>query len=850
MENKIGYYGHNVTWEKKPEVYRVSKLLNIRFCAPRQTAQLSPRSTKFASKPLVTMRADHLPFLRVGATVTAKATFFDDNIDNRWSEAVYGEAWATAVVPGVVTRQRDGLVLVRFEDGDTLYMHPDDLELSGDALRRAEKITGRQDVNGESIFRAVDEMASGDDATNGEASDEAEDDESDVDEPLATMATRHLPIARDGTSGSSGEPTEGSKESTPSLGKPRRGRGRGRGRGKAGGSRGRGRRARSRPDSATIPTSMAGVVEIENSDDASEDEEDGEEEGDEAGSVIKMANGQVWKKGVGRTVNPFLQRGYRQGAKLRLPGCTEKNEMEYFLACFPKHLIEMIAQLMTQKGRTLQFGTSWIVTPGEVYTFFGYNVAIMLLHTGGPKQDLWLASGDINYDGALFLAPDLGQYGLSFNKFQKLMMTFTVPTYGDGEDPFDPIRLFVDAWNKNMENVLLPGPTIIVDESMGLWKGRGMPGLMVVARKPTPVGRESHTTADGDTSCIIFVEPYEGKERMQHKEWVQEWGKAPATAMRCVKPWMGTGRLVIADAGFASLKLATGLAEHGTYLIGNVKGGHSGFPKAWLLEQVPERGCRAAASTTILTSAGETWEVVAAADRDKQPMVVIGTAGTTSMGEELVRHFTVIRSDGTFHVRSASLEQWDIHATYRKHFNAIDKHNSKRQGGSSFEDSWKTHKWWVRDFQMLFGMSEVNAFLLWRKFRPGGQGHSMDFFRRRLAHQLLHNHIRRAELGEGMNLRDLGGNQHVVQLNGAKTRDGKTYRGTCSYCNKRTVWSCSCAPCLDGMSKHDRAQCMYLCSFTQNPECFYLHARGLEASNKRALAAATSWAARKSRARA
>ncbi len=56
---------------------------------------------------------------------------------------MFGEAWATSVVPGVVRRQRDEVVLVRFEDGDNVYMHPDDLELTGDALRFAEKITGR-----------------------------------------------------------------------------------------------------------------------------------------------------------------------------------------------------------------------------------------------------------------------------------------------------------------------------------------------------------------------------------------------------------------------------------------------------------------------------------------------------------------------------------------------------------------------------------------------------------------------------------------------------------------------------------------------------------------------------------
>ena len=107
------------------------------------------------------------------------------------------------------------------------------------------------------------------------------------------------------------------------------------------------------------------------------------------------------------------------------------------------------------------------------------------------------------------------------------------------------------------------------------------------------------------------------------------------------------------------------------------------------------------------------------------------------MGDELVRHFTIIKSDGTYSVRSASLAQWDVHAPYRRYFNAIDKHNSKRQGGGSFEDSWKMHKWWLREFQLLFGMSEVNAFLLWRQFIPGQADCTMDYFRRRLAYQLV-----------------------------------------------------------------------------------------------------------------
>eukprot|EP00873_Tetraselmis_striata_P027199 jgi/Tetstr1/447463/TSEL_003720.t1 len=58
--------------------------------------------------------------------------------------------------------------------------------------------------------------------------------------------------------------------------------------------------------------------------------------------------------------------------------------------------------------------------------------------------------------------------------------------------------------------------------------------------------------------------------------------------MRSVKPWFATARTIIADSGFASVKLATGCAEHGLFVIGNAKSGAAGFPKAWLLTQWPE----------------------------------------------------------------------------------------------------------------------------------------------------------------------------------------------------------------------------------------------------------------------
>jgi hypothetical protein len=66
---------------------------------------------------------------------------------------------------------------------------------------------------------------------------------------------------------------------------------------------------------------------------------------------------------------------------------------------------------------------------------------------------------------------------------------------------------------------------ITVDESIALRKGRGMPKLIVFPRQMTPVGRESHTSADVDTGVILWWEMWEEKLRMGSKEYITEWGK-------------------------------------------------------------------------------------------------------------------------------------------------------------------------------------------------------------------------------------------------------------------------------------------------------------------------------------
>ncbi|KAK3255282.1 hypothetical protein CYMTET_35530 [Cymbomonas tetramitiformis] len=117
--------------------------------------------------------------------------------------------------------------------------------------------------------------------------------------------------------------------------------------------------------------------------------------------------------------------------------------------------------------------------------------------------------------GTLFIRHDLKRFGLTQTRFEHFVKASQLRSNAAdvaSGDPFSPIRRFADAWNNTMANVLSPGDLLLVDESMGQWKGMGMPGLMFVMRKPTPLGREMHTTACCATGVLIRAEIYEGKE--------------------------------------------------------------------------------------------------------------------------------------------------------------------------------------------------------------------------------------------------------------------------------------------------------------------------------------------------
>lgn len=123
---------------------------------------------------------------------------------------------------------------------------------------------------------------------------------------------------------------------------------------------------------------------------------------------------------------------------------------------------------------------------------------------------------------------------------------------------------------------------LVLDESMVKWMGTGMPGLMVILRKPTPIGLELHTLCCALCGVLVWFEVYEGKEAMAKKKYTTDYPKSVALTLRMLEPYFSTGRVLIADSWFGSVACALALFKHGVFAEMNVKTAHKDYPKEQL----------------------------------------------------------------------------------------------------------------------------------------------------------------------------------------------------------------------------------------------------------------------------
>ncbi|KAJ8566255.1 hypothetical protein ON010_g6869 [Phytophthora cinnamomi] len=126
-------------------------------------------------------------------------------------------------------------------------------------------------------------------------------------------------------------------------------------------------------------------------------------------------------------------------------------------------------------------------------------------------------------------------------------------------NPLKPIRPV--ARGLKPADVVSPGEIFCVDECMSSWQGNegkychdGMPHKTKFPRKPEGAGAELKSVADGDSGVLLGVDLVEGVERQNQKAYHALFGEGTAVILRLTEVYKGTGRTVVADSVFASVK--------------------------------------------------------------------------------------------------------------------------------------------------------------------------------------------------------------------------------------------------------------------------------------------------------
>jgi hypothetical protein len=406
------------------------------------------------------------------------------------------------------------------------------------------------------------------------------------------------------------------------------------------------------------------------------------------------------------------------------------------------YLTEMAAEMTTEGVAMAEksdlFTPGWSVSILDVFQWIGVWMYMLAFPQPGDRRAYWTEPiGGYGPRHNLQRVLSLGENGEKGVKwFEKMGACFKLPRFKRGEEGFKANDVFTTRkfWyclRLAFFAAVSASWLLCLDESMVRWEGLGMPGLMVVKRKPTPIGLELHTLCCAVSGILVWLEPYEGKEPMGKAKYCDNYGKSIALTLRMCENYFTSGKVIIADSWFGSVACAIALRTKGLFAVMNVKTATKNFPKDAILEEVGEikgddaesrkkraerRGKSIAFTQKVNLGGGRETTLLAAGNNKKLPLMLITTCLTMLPGLEHNKVWTVNMADGSVEKRSLKTTQPEVHALYRLWMNIVDVHNKLRQGVVSMADVWQTVDWEKRHFAEGLGFWEVNvfkAFTMW-----------------------------------------------------------------------------------------------------------------------------------------
>ena len=162
---------------------------------------------------------------------------------------------------------------------------------------------------------------------------------------------------------------------------------------------------------------------------------------------------------------------------------------------------------------------------------------------------------------------------------------------------------------------------------------------------------------------------------------------------------------------------------------------------------------------------------------DKQPLMLCASTGTSLPGEQKVRYrHKLVR--GELVKTTYTLDQPDMHAQYRKYFNAVDKFNKAALQPGTLSDVWRTKKAHRRLFAATWAWVETNAQLAYNKYNPATKLTKREWYLA-LSDACLNNPF-------------CPPRPRLQPVSSVHTALQKSSQGRCCLCTRKTGWKCGC----------------------------------------------------------
>jgi hypothetical protein len=307
---------------------------------------------------------------------------------------------------------------------------------------------------------------------------------------------------------------------------------------------------------------------------------------------------------------------------------------------------------------------------------------------------------------------------------------------------------------------------------MSAWKGSefnyhaaGCPHKTKIPRKPEGVGSELKALADSETGVLLRLDVMEGKVANGTKKY-SKLGEGTAVTLRLTEPYWATGRTVVTDSAFGSVKCAAQLAARGTFIMAMVKTAHKEFPleylKRWTAGALPSQLEPPSRGDHVLLMSkqdGDALPLFALCWADRKVKTIISTRGTTSPGNasQRPRHRKIVENGKYVTVQySKAVKRPVMVEQFFNSFAAVDIHDHLRQGSLGMEREWLTHTWWHRLYATIFSVSVVDAYLGYKFEMVEGGKVPDDFttFLGALAFQLANNTISETRMALRMDVEE------------------------------------------------------------------------------------------------